>query len=112
MKRKNLALAFIVLMGVLHLASCSSTESAIIGKWQEIGGEETMEFFKDGTITGTALGMSFGGKYNFVDKDRIKIELGGIGAIVGPRVVKVEISGNELSMTDSNGKVSKYRRAK
>jgi hypothetical protein len=95
------------------LVSCSSKpENAIIGKWSVIDGTEKMEFFKDGTITVADKGMNMGGKYTFVEKDRIKVELGGLGALAGPFVATVSISGDELTWTMPDGKLSKYRREK
>lgn len=104
-----LAFAFIL----SSLVSCSSKqEDAIVGKWSEISGTEKMELFKDGTITVADKGMNMGGKYTFVDKDRIRVELGGLGALAGPFVATVSISGDELTWTMPEGKVSKYRREK
>ena len=95
------------------LASCSpKPEDAIVGKWSEIDGDRTMELFKDGTITVADTPMNMAGKYSFVDKDRIKVELGGLGALAGPNVVTVAIAGDELTWTMPDGDVSKYTRAK
>jgi hypothetical protein len=97
-----------------YFVSCSSnTETAIVGKWRVIGGTETMECFKDGTLTvsNSDKGMNLGGTFKFVDKDRIKVELGGLAALAGPFVATVSISGDELTWTMPNGQVSKYRRA-
>ena len=77
-----------------------------------IGGTEAFEFFKDGTLSVADKGMSLAGKYSFVDDTRIKLELGGIGALAGPQIATVSISGGELSLTDQKGKVSRYKRAK
>ena len=71
-----------------------------------------MDLFKDGTITVAEKGMNLGGTYKFVDKDRIKVELGGLAALAGPFVATVSISGDESTWTMPDGKVSKYRRAK
>lgn len=104
-----LAFAFIL----SSLVSCSSKpEDAIVGKWKEIGGTEKMELFKDGTITVSGESMSFGGEYTFVDKDRIKVEFGGLGALAGPMVATVSISGNEMTWTMTDGDKSKYRKVK
>lgn len=97
------------------LASCSSKpEDTIVGKWSEIGGTEKMELFKDGTITIMVAdkGMNLGGKYTFVEKDRIKVEMGGLGALIGPFVATVSISGDELTWTMPDGEFSKYRKEK
>jgi len=95
------------------LSSCAAKpEDALVVKWKEVGGTETMEFFKDGTVSIVDEGMSMAGSYRFVDKDRVKVELGGLGALMGPVVARVSISGEDLSWTMPDGKVSKYKRAK
>ncbi len=53
-----------------------------------------------------------GGSYKFVDTDRMKWELGGMGALTGPIIVTVSISGNVLTLTMPNGNVGKYKRTK
>ena len=89
--------------------SCSSKpEDAIVGKWEKIEGTETMEFFKDGTVNVVDKGMIMGGSYKFIDKDRIRLEMRGLGALMGPIVAKVSILGGELIFTWPDGKVSKY----
>ena len=96
---------------VLILASCSSKpENLIIGKWQEIGSNNTIEFYKDGTvkITGpTGLGKKSGtGTYKFVENSRLK--LAGEVEIE----VKILVSKDELILADPEGKTWKYRRGK
>jgi hypothetical protein len=97
---------------VFLLLSCSSNvENAILGKWDLIDGEGNMEFFKDGTVSIVEDGSTMGGSYKFVEKGRIKFEFGGLGALAGPRVVKVSISGNELAITNPQGDIAKFKRA-
>lgn len=103
--------SFLAFCFVLILASCSSKpESLIIGKWQEIGSANTIEFFQDGTvkITGTTgLGKkSSSGTYKFLDEGRLKLE-GGLGI-----EVRILISNEELTITDPEGKLWKYRKVK
>src|SRR5262245_17327950 len=104
-----LAIAFTLSL----LVPCSSKlENAIVGKWSEVDGTEMLEFFKDGTLTAVDKGRNMGGTYKFVDKDRMKLEMGGLGALMGPFVATISISGNELTWTMPDGKVTKYKRAK
>jgi len=93
--------------------SCSN-KTSIVGKWREIGGDNARpEFFKDGTIRAVGSdGRSLGGTYSFVEKDRIKMELSGVGAHAVAVIVRVAISGSELKLTDEQGKVSRYKRVK
>ena len=106
------AWAGIMAVGALLSSCAAKPEDALVGKWKEVGGTETMEFFKDGTVSIVDEGMSMAGSYRFVDKDRVKVELGGLGALMGPVVARVSISGEDLSWTMPDGKVSKYKRAK
>lgn len=96
---------------LLTVVACSSPEKAIVGRWTEVGGDETMEFFKEGTINVSGQ-LTMAGTYKWLDKDRIKLELGGIGALAGPVVLQVAIKSDELTLTDSSGKPSKYKRSK
>jgi hypothetical protein len=110
----NNSLSWIAMAFMLcSLVSCSSQlENAIVGRWKVINGAETMELFQDGTLTVSDKGMNMGGTYKFVDKDRIKVDLGGLAALAGPFVATVSISGEELTWTMPDGKISKYSRAK
>ncbi|MDI6632362.1 MAG: hypothetical protein AB1507_05000 [Bacillota bacterium] len=104
---------FVITFILALLVSCSSNlEKAIIGKWSEIDGTEKIEFFDDGTLTVADEEMNMGGSYKFVEKDRIRVELGGLGALAGPFVAKVSVSGNELTLTMPDGEVGRYRRVK
>jgi hypothetical protein len=107
---KTLAATIFVLLGLLNFIACSSLESSIVGKWKGIDKHETMEFLDDGTFIVGDKDMNVGGKYIVVDKNRIKVELAGLGALMGPVILKVEISGDELSVTEPGNKVAKYQR--
>jgi len=102
-----------VVLTLSLLVSCSSKpENDIVGKWSEIGGKETIEFFKDGTVSVFSEGIAMGGSFRFFEKDRIKLEFGGLGALAGPILAKVSIKGDELTLTMPDGDVSKYKRVK
>jgi hypothetical protein len=102
---------FATIVALALLVSCSGG-SSIVGMWQEFGGDETLDFFKDGTISAASASkeMALGGKYSFVEVDRMKVELGGVGALAGPMIMTVAISGGELSLTNPTGKVSRYKK--
>jgi hypothetical protein len=71
-----------------------------------------MDFSKSGTFHLVAKGRTIEGKYSMLEDGRIKLELGGAGAELRPIVVRIALSGDELSMSDPFGKVSRYRRGK
>jgi len=105
---------FLIILG-LHIPInagifSSKPQDAIIGKWLLIGGDETIEFFKDGTVSIVKGKDAMAGNYKFIDKDRLRLDLGGFGAIAGPAVIRVSISGDELTLTDPAGGVSRYYR--
>ena len=104
-------LACAVLM-VLSSCTPSGLEKGIIGKWVEIDGSEKMEFFKDGTIIVTESTLNMSGKYSFLEKDRIKVELGGLGMLAGPQIATIEIANEQLTITEPDGKKSVYKREK
>lgn len=111
---RQLILLFNILFILTSVVSCSSKpEDKVLGKWKAKDSKETMEFFKDGTVSAVSNGLSLGGSYKFLDKDQIKMEFGGIGALAGPIVMKVDFASNdEVTLTEPNGNVTKYSRVK
>ena len=107
----DLRLALIFVVALLIGACSGSPEDKIVGTWYEIGDNETMEFFADGTITIAEGRESMAGNYSFLDESKLRIELGGLGALAGPLVVSYEFEGDILKLT-YNGDVSKYSRSK
>jgi hypothetical protein len=100
----------------LLLAGCFFDRSAaVVGKWQATppsGG--SIEFFKDGTVN--VVGAMFGvpisqvGKYKLLDDDRVSFEFGGLLGLAGPTIFRLTVSGNEMTLTDSAGGVTRYRK--
>ena len=87
-------------------------KNAIIGRWQEIDGTETVEFFMEDTFNVVVQGMSMTGRYNFLDEGRIKLESDGISSGARSIICRVSVSENELTFTSPDGKVKRYRRIK
>jgi len=108
---KNLMNYLIVVLILFMLVSCS-LETSIVGKWNEIDGNETMEFFKDGTVSVNSGYVNTSGSYSLVDNDRIKLTFNGLFALAGPVVADISVHGDEMAITMPNGKTSKYKRAK
>jgi len=103
---------------VVFLSPCSAQagealrqHKAVVGKWKEIGGTETIEFFKNGTVTYVYAGRSMHGTYEIVgmigeveqSKDQyvgfgeIRMEFNALGA---PALIgKVSSAGDELVLT-------------
>jgi hypothetical protein len=123
------------LLGVMALASLCPTkagealrqQTAVLGKWQDTGSTETIEFFKNGTVTYVYKGRDINGTYEVVGMERgveqdknqfvgfgeIRVQFNTLGA---PALVgKVSGSGDELVLTPTpaNGALpAKFKKAK
>ena len=103
--------AFLVCVVLTAVACSKSIEGAVLGKWKEIDGTETVELFKDGTINVVDGGLTMGGKYTHLEDSKLKLELDGLGALMGPIVVSIEIDGDKLLWTMPDGDATEYIRA-
>ena len=88
----------------------SPLEQTVLGKWQEIGGEESLvEFFPDGKFLYVEKGKRYTGQYHFLENNRLQFDFGGW---FGAQVYEVRISGDEMFLTESNGEVSKFKKVR
>jgi hypothetical protein len=101
----------VVALGLFVLISCSSKpEEACLGKWSTADGSAKIELFENGKINIIENHLLVHGKYSFVDKDKIKVELAGYEHVGGPPVITVAILRDEMTWTYPNGEVLKYKR--
>jgi uncharacterized protein (DUF2147 family) len=113
----RLRLGVVLALAMMALLASCTMKRAIVGKWKEVGGEQIVEFFKDGRITATRKETSIEGKYSFVDGKRIKLELGSApyGKLERPTmivVLNVALSDGKLVFTDPGGHDSTFERTK
>lgn len=102
------------LLGLLLSGCAKSSQEQILGKWQPVGTNDSqIEFFPDGTLvnSSTKTTLQISGKWLILPDGRLKIELTMFGASV-TKVLKVQFSGAEMSLTDDQGKVEKLTRVK
>lgn len=108
-----LLLVLVVCGMTLLLASCSKSNSALVGKWKGKTDGSLAEFHADGTF---AMGDSqdrMMGKYTVSGSDSIKLELDGpVGKAVGPMVGKFVVQGDSLDITSPEGEVEHFQRVK
>jgi hypothetical protein len=97
------AVIFIVTFLAFLLSTCTvNLQDKIIGKWADTsGGQQSWEFFHDGTVTFTILGTPVIGKYTFTGQSTISIEMPNIlgGTITDEYTVDIE--DDRLSLTTS-----------
>ena len=97
---KHLFIVLVFVFSITGLAACEkSPEDKIVGTWYESDGSETMEFFKDGTIRIVDDGDTMSGSYSVLNESTLKLELGGLGALVGPMLVDYAFDGDDLILT-------------
>ena len=103
-------------------------QDAIIGRWDSVEGPTTnivigemgigsLEFFKEGTVsvvmTGRVLGNPVSvpatGNYRFVDDEHLRAEFNGDN--LSPRLYRVTVSRDELTLMDQNSQSYRFRRS-
>lgn len=100
-----------ILLLLCATAYAAKPEQLIIGKWQETGGSEIAEFFKDGTVIFQEGSASQIGRFSFLDENRIKLEVGGMAGLAGPLIFGVSVARSELVITTPDGKSTSYSRS-
>ena len=105
---KALRLALVVCL-VLAAASCSLKASwDLPGKWQQMEGKDTIEFNQNGTMMLVSGATTLTAPYKYVDAKELKIELG----LLGSSSIKASVDHDVLTLTDSAGKATKFKKAK
>jgi hypothetical protein len=104
MKAVRFTLALFV---VLALASCALEPTwSIDARWQQVDGDETIQFYKNGTLNMVKGTSSLIANYKFVDTEHIQVDLGSLGTLL----MKVSVARNTLTLTNPNGLETQYRR--
>jgi len=109
MKRPYYWLAAVSL--VAFLVSCAAKpENSITGKWQQVNGTETIEFFKDGRVRSDEQGRNIQGNYKFLDNKRMELTMGGAEVRKNTLVAQVTLSGKELTLVLPGSGELKYKK--
>lgn len=96
----------------LLLAACgSSIEEEIVGKWEERDGPERIEFDADGGVVLHFEGMELEGRYEFLSRDTVLLDLRGPRVTSDPIEAPVSIEDGILEFTMPDGRVATYSRA-
>lgn len=93
----------IVLCGLSLVASCARSDG-LAGKWQMSGQQNVVwEFTSNGGLNQAGTG----GKYSFGDNQRLKIE-----TPFATSVYQMQVTGDQLTLTDARGSKLTFRRVK
>lgn len=103
----------------LMFASCSlermsrapKMEQSILGRWGEVNGPTTLEFFKQGTVIIATNEKATSAYYEFVDEESVKIEPKFRSREMkdDSKVWRVAIRGDQLTVVDG-GKATRFQR--
>ncbi len=99
------------LLSLLLVACGGSIEEEIIGKWAERDGPERIEFDADGGVVLYFEGMELEGRYEFLARDKVLLDLRGPRVTSDPIEAPVRIDDDVLSFTMPDGRVATYSRA-
>jgi hypothetical protein len=102
---KRVIQSSIVVLAMLITVACSKSQDPIVGKWQDVEKAQIVEFSKDKKLSVSGKGFSMTGSYEITD-GRVKVDFeGGLST-----TLTVNITGDELAITDQNGVISRYKR--
>ena len=112
---------FSILAAVLiFLASCAlamqdklpGLKTAIIGKWKEIGGPTTIQFFDGGTVILAGKEKTMTAYYKVVDEEHLRIEPKFSAKVSedSARVVKFSIVRDQLTINDILRKTTRFQK--
>jgi len=103
---------------VLAATGCGGgLKKQLLGKWEVTSGAANMpagvavEFKKDGTAQIAMGPVSIEAKYEWTGKDTVEMSMEMMGQ-KETETMKVGIAGKTLTMTDSKGEATKFKRAK
>ncbi len=76
--KKHICIILLLLLIPFLITGCvEGVKEKIIGKWVEVDGSLSYEFFKDGTFIGSDNGFSAAGEYQIVGDDHLILQIGG-----------------------------------
>lgn len=99
----------VLFVTIWHCAACSAggpRGEDLLGKWQEIGKTEVLEFFTDGRVAINDRRRSSGGGWTILEDGRIKIE----GSMLGSTVIFTGTMIRDTLVFVLDGDTSKYLR--
>jgi len=121
MKKVMIVLGVVVILVSSMMMGCEKAEGeknkedgkekTIAGKWKEVGGIQTIEFFKEGTVVVVDKGdPPLAGDYRFIDDNRIRMDLKGLGELLGPVVAEISVPRNEITLVNPAGEIEVYKK--
>jgi hypothetical protein len=99
------------LLALTVLSGCGSVgQDPIIGRWEEIDGNDWSEFFPDSTAFINDGETTVNAQWERLEDDRLRLVATVFGVETG-LICSAEIQNDEVTFTCSDGEVSRYQRA-
>jgi uncharacterized protein (TIGR03066 family) len=104
---------FVLLLGTAVASAQAKPQDLIIGKWSSTDPKDPgiLEFTKDGKLLISAGQIKIEGTYKFNSDTEMEVALT-FGGETKKEKLKVKVTKDELTTTDSGGKEDKFKRAK
>lgn len=100
---------FLVVCLVILSASCTLKPAwDVVGKWEKVGGKETLEFTRNGMVNYTNGVITLTAPYSFTDEKHLKIDLGGLGSLS----MQASVAKDIFTLVDAKGKATEFRKVK
>lgn len=103
-KAVTVLLATILMLG----SGCSqSTGNPLLGKWEGVSGPgvaDSIQFFKDGTVSTVQYGVPVGGQYRLIDGEHVRVVMS------RTYVFRFSVDRNLLTLIEENGATYTYRK--
>lgn len=98
---------FLIMSVVFIFSSCTFKPMwDLEGKWQQKNGDETIEFMKKGVLEFHDNKTSLKTQYSFINKGKIKLDLGVMGTVI----MKFSLKGEKLTLTSPEGKIFQFEK--
>jgi hypothetical protein len=114
---KNLRLLIIILIliaivaGGIYLYKWVNDPSvAIVGTWRNTKSGSVLNFYEDGTFSETGGQMPVSGNITFINPTTFKANYYGIGAIMGPVIMNIQLTDNHLMITSPYNTREEYNK--
>lgn len=105
---KATRLLWVLLIAVVALAACMAGKpNELIGNWQKEDGSR-IEFLKDGKVNFTGGPVTISTSFKIEQRGSLSVDLG----IFGTASFKYAVAQDSLTLTNAQGKDSKYAKVK
>ena len=104
------AVAIMVLLPLLLVLSSGCGQSSgnpLLGKWHGVSGPgvaDSIQFFKDGTVSTVQYGVPVGGEYSLIDDEHVRVVMS------RTYVFRFSVDGSRLTLVDEGGTTFTYQK--